>query len=79
MRAYRTGKVGHVDLTMAQIAARNHHRNLNRDGIIAVSSYAYKCPQCRAWHLTHHAEWRGRPNRLMRAAAPVELQRWAMP
>lgn len=75
----QTGKVMHSDIGVAQVAARNHHRTLNREGQIAMSSFAYKCRACRSWHLMHLPQWNGRPNKLVRAAAPIHLQRWAMP
>lgn len=73
------GKVAHPSLALATIAARNHHRSLNQRGEYAMNSYAYRCPACRRWHLTHRPEWNGHANRLVLRAAARELQEWAMP
>lgn len=74
-----TGKVSHRDLGVAIVAARGHHRQLNREGIVAHTLYAYSCRRCRGWHLTRLAEYAGRPHKVAAEAAPVELQRWAFP
>ena len=74
-----TGKVIHRNIGIAAVADRGHHRDLNRQGIVAVTSYAYPCQKCRGWHLTRMASFRGKPRRMVAEAAPVELQQWAFP
>lgn len=74
-----TGKVAHRNLGIAIVAARGHHRQLNRDGIIAQTLYAYSCRRCKSWHLTRMAEYQGRPHKIAAEAASVELQQWAFP
>lgn len=75
----KTGKVHHRNLKLAIIAARGHHRTLNREHKLAETLYAYSCRHCRGWHLTRLAEYNGRPHKVAAVAAPEHLQRWAMP
>lgn len=73
-----SGKHRHPSVYWAQVAAREMHRTLNRNGELAVDTYGYRCPSCRGWHLTRRAEWAGEPQQLLQRAAPIELQQWAM-
>lgn len=78
MRACSSGKAQHTTVQRAYASAHEFARQLNRDGILARSLYGYRCPECRAWHVTKRAEWDGQPNRPLYRAAPESLQRWAM-
>lgn len=73
-----TGKVCHTSLASAKAAARLFSRTLNRNKVMAESMFAYRCTQCRRWHLTRQATYEGTENTLVHEAAPEELQRWAM-
>lgn len=73
-----SGKRQHSSIHWCREAARETHRDLNARGELAVDFYAYRCPSCRKFHITHHATWMGEPQTLVLKAAPVELQRWAM-
>lgn len=73
------GKVPMRTVAIAQIAARRFARELNADRKLAPAFYVYRCPSCHAYHLTHRATWNGHENRLVLAAAPEALQRWAFP
>jgi hypothetical protein len=73
------GKVPLRTVAEAGIAARRFSRELNAEGKLAPSFYVYRCPSCHAYHLTHREVWNGTRNRLLHAAAPEALQRWAFP
>lgn len=73
-----SGKHRHVSIHWAEVAARETHRTLNRNGELAQDTYVYRCGSCRGYHLTRAAVWAGEPQRLLLRAAPVELQLWAI-
>lgn len=73
-----SGKHRHVSIYWAEVAARETHRTLNRNGELAMDTYVYRCESCRGWHLTRAQTFAGEPQRLLLRAAPVELQQWAM-
>lgn len=71
-------KQHHASLRDAHGAAKHLAMGTNREGRLCPSIYAYRCRECRAWHLTRREEWDGKPNTLVHTAAPEALQRWAM-
>lgn len=73
-----SGKHRHRSIHWAEVSARETHRTLNRNGVLAVDSYVYRCGSCRGWHLTRHSTFAGEPQQLLVKAAPVALQEWAM-
>jgi len=73
-----SGKVRHASVYWAGLAARETHRTMNRNGVLAEDTYVYRCTSCRGYHLTRAATWAGEPQQLLLAAAPVQLQLWAM-
>ena len=73
-----SGKHRHVSLYWAEQAARETHRTLNRNATLAQDTYGYRCHSCRGFHLTRRAEWYGEAQTLVLAAAPLQLQLWAM-
>lgn len=74
-----TGKKRHSSLTNAKAAARIFARELNEQGEIAHTMYAYRCDKCRGgWHLTQRDSFGGRSNLLVLHEPPLELQRWAI-
>jgi len=73
-----SGKHRHVSVYWAEVAARETHRTLNRNGVLAQDTYVYRCGSCRGYHLTRAAVWAGEPQQLLLRAAPVQLQLWAM-
>lgn len=77
-RTCASGKARHDSFEKVALAARRMHRELNADGKLAVTTYAYPCPECRYWHVTRRATWDGQANRLANAAPTEALQRWAM-
>lgn len=48
VRCPETGKTAHPDAQSAAVAAE-HIRRTN-----GTRLWAYQCPSCHAWHLTHH-------------------------
>lgn len=73
-----SGKISHDNLVAARAHARVQARRLNQAHKLAESNYAYRCADCRKWHLTRRPEWNGEPNVLAHEASPEALQRWAM-
>lgn len=73
-----SGKHRHVSVYWAEVAAREAHRTMNRNGVLAVDTYVYRCGSCRGWHLTRAETFAGEPQQLLLRAAPVQLQLWAM-
>lgn len=69
-----SGKVRHTSLANAKLAAHRFAVKLNQRGIMARTLYAYRCEECRGWHLTRQ----GMGTTLVLPAAPEHLQRWAM-
>lgn len=69
-----SGKARHSSLERARSGAHFFAMNLNREGKLAQTMYAYQCGKCRGWHLTRQ----GMGTTLVLTAAPEELQRWAM-
>lgn len=74
-----TGKVGHQTIRLARVAARKTAIELNQNGETCESLFAYRCHECKAYHLTRMKEYKGEANQLVHIAAPAELQHWAMP
>lgn len=73
-----SGKVGHSSINRLKAAAHETHRHRNAEGQYARTSYGYRCPDCKRYHLTSRAEWYGVPNMLILEAAPLDLQEWAI-
>lgn len=71
-----SGKVRHRRVADAKVAAHAFARTLNRERQIAYSMFAYRCDECRGWHLTRQSGWPGLVKVFQ--AAPEHLQRWAM-
>lgn len=76
----QSGKVQIVHERYLTGVAASAARGKNEKGELAPDFYAYRCPECRDWHLTKDAIGpRGERNLLVHRAASEELQRWAMP
>lgn len=73
-----SGKHCHTSTYWAELAVREAHRTMNRNGVLAEDTYVYRCEHCRTWHITRSAVYRGEPQQLLVKASPVELQLWAM-
>jgi len=71
-----SGKARHSSLERTKTAAHRFAIALNAEGQIAHNMYAYRCDQCRGWHITRQAGWEGVV--LVLTAAPEALQRWAI-
>lgn len=78
MKGCPSGKTGHRDVHLATVAAREFARALNREHRYAEDMYAYRCPDCRRWHLTRKDNWYGEPHAVVFRAPPRALQDWAM-
>lgn len=77
-RTCASGKRLHASADAAAGFAKASARRSNRDGVMSVDLYAYRCPTCSKWHLTRRATWEGVTNVLVFTAPPAELQRWAI-
>jgi hypothetical protein len=73
-----SGKTKHSSIANVRIYARTKARRLNREGTLVMDIYAYRCPECKHWHVTIDSEWNHRPNLLVFEAPDEALQRWAM-
>lgn len=77
-RTCPSGKKLHASADVAAGYAKASARRSNREGVLSVNLYAYRCPMCSKWHLTRRPTWGGITNVLVFVAPPLELQRWAM-
>lgn len=78
MKDCSTGKVRHRSVHDAEVGSHVFARHLNARGKLVETMYAYRCPECKLFHLTREKVFAGQPNVLVHVAAPEELQRWAM-
>lgn len=74
-----TGKVGYRDKYEAKVGAREFSIKLIRLGVYFQTMFSYQCELCDKWHLTRTERFNGVLNNVAMVAAPLDVQRWAMP
>lgn len=75
----QSGKIGYRNSGEAKIGAREFSIKLNRLGVYFETMFSYQCARCNKWHLTRTERFNGVVNNIAMAAAPLDVQRWAMP